>query len=113
MFCTTGVIIIVRNLLEKVHFSLMMLVLGVWGVFEAGVLALSLDVLRVPELLPDILMMLGVAILTFFGHLFVLLALRMGQIGSVTVMRSCDIFLSILWQYLFFKTEPGLFGYLT
>lgn len=109
--CASGVLIIVRNLLQKVHFSLMIFALGIWGVFEAGVLALSLDVLKVPELLPDIVMMFGVAILTFFGQLFVLLAMRMGQVGSaVSVMRSCDIFLSFLWQYLFLKTEPEISG---
>ncbi|ODM99851.1 Solute carrier family 35 member G1 [Orchesella cincta] len=112
MLCASGVLIIMRNL-QKVHFSLMMFVLGIWGVFEAGVLAISLDVLKVPELLPDIVMMCGVATLTFFGQLFVLLAIRMGQVGSVSVMRSCDIFLSFLWQYLFLKTEPEALGILS
>jgi len=112
MLCASGVLIIMRNL-QKVHFSLMMFVLGIWGVFEAGVLAISLDVLKVPELLPDIVMLCGVATLTFFGQLFVLLAIRMGQVGSVSVIRSCDIFFSFLWQYLFLKTEPEAFGILS
>ncbi|CAG7786816.1 unnamed protein product [Allacma fusca] len=98
---------IVMRKLRQVHFTLMLVSFGLWGLAESLIIGGSMGVLQLPSNLQELLLTFGVMPATvFMGQISLVLALKFENAGPVSLLRTCDVVLSFLWQYIFLNVIP-------
>ncbi len=83
VLCQVLVIILVRKI-RKLHFAVMQLFFGIWGLGQCAVIAFSVGVMSVPEGLRDISLTVLLSLLSFLGQLFNILALKFEDAGVIS-----------------------------
>lgn len=110
LLCTAAFILIMRKI-RKTHFALMMLVGGLWGIFEAGVLAVIMGVFTLPKNSTDFSLIVGLALLTFLGQTCFVLAVKYENAGPLAIARTTEAIFAFLWQFLFLDVVPDFVRY--
>jgi drug/metabolite transporter (DMT)-like permease len=108
----SALIIVFQRYLREVHFSLVSLSSGIWGVLQCTVLAFTFGVFELPDQNSDpkvIIYLSGLAFLTFFAQSFIVLALKFEQAGPVSITQSCDVIFAFMWQFVFLSVIPDYF----
>ena len=110
MVCNSTVLILMRKI-RQVHYALMLLAFGAWGVAESFVVALIAGVLGLPKGGTEaVLMLLVLPVLVFLGQMSIIMAVKFDKAGPVAMLRSCDVVFSFVWQYVFLSVEPDVFS---
>lgn len=89
--------------LKSVHFSVIMTNFGAFGLIYSLVIGLWLGTLCWPICGTERLLVVALAVFSFFGQILLTLALKLEQAGPVSIGRSCDIVFAFIWQVIFFK----------
>lgn len=89
--------------LKSVHFSVIMTNFGAFGFIYSILIGLWLGGLCLPMCGTERILVLALAIFSFFGQILLTLALKLEQAGPVSIGRSCDIVFAFIWQVIFFK----------
>ncbi|CAG7824004.1 unnamed protein product, partial [Allacma fusca] len=93
-----------------VHYSLTTFFFGAWGTFENLIVALALGIFSLPHGNKHWWLGGALAVLTFFGQISIILALKYEKAGPVTLIKTVDVLFGFLWQMLFFQLVPDLFS---
>lgn len=89
--------------LKSVHFAVIMSNFGAFGFIYSIVIGFWLGVLCWPMCGTERLLVVALAVFSFFGQILLTLALKLEQAGPVAICRSCDIVFAFIWQVIFFK----------
>lgn len=89
--------------LKSVHFAVIMSNFGAFGLIYSIIIGIWLGGLCWPLCGTERLLVVALAIFSFFGQILLTLALKLEQAGPVSIGRSCDIVFAFLWQVIFFK----------
>lgn len=89
--------------LKSVHFAVIMSNFGAFGLIYSLVIGIWLGGLCWPICGTERLLVVALAIFSFFGQILLTLALKLEQAGPVSIGRSCDIVFAFIWQVIFFK----------
>ncbi|CAG7816341.1 unnamed protein product, partial [Allacma fusca] len=110
MLCNSTVIILMRKI-RQVHWALMLLTFGSWGVAESLVVALGFGVLQLPQGTWDSFLTLVVLpVLVFCGQISIILAVKFENAGPVSLIRTCDVIFSFIWQFIFLSVLPDVYS---
>lgn len=89
--------------LKSVHFAIIMTNFGAFGFIYSILIGMWLGGLCWPMCGTERLLVVALAVFSFFGQILLTLALKLEQAGPVAIGRSCDIVFAFLWQVIFFK----------
>lgn len=89
--------------LKSVHFAVIMSNFGAFGLIFSVIIGLWLGGLCWPMCGTERLLVVALAVFSFFGQILLTLALKLEQAGPVSIGRSCDIVFAFIWQVIFFK----------
>lgn len=89
--------------LKSVHFSVIMSNFGAFGFVYSILIVLWLGGLCWPMCGTERILVVTLAVFSFFGQILLTLALKLEQAGPVSIGRSCDIVFAFIWQVMFFK----------
>lgn len=93
--------------LKSVHFAVIMSNFGAFGVIYSILIGLWLGGMCWPLCGTERMLVVALAIFSFFGQILLTLALKLEQAGPVSIGRSCDIVFAFIWQVVFFKERPN------
>lgn len=89
--------------LKSVHFAVIMSNFGAFGLIYSIIIGIWLGGLCWPLCGTERLLVVALAVFSFFGQILLTLALKLEQAGPVSIGRSCDIVFAFIWQVIFFK----------
>jgi len=112
MLFSTGAFILLRYL-RQIHVATMTSFFSIWGTLQSLIMAISTDNFELPAGLNHWLMGAGICLFTFLGQLFITLAFKFEQAGTVSLCRTMDVVFAFVWQLLFLAVLPDLYRYAT
>lgn len=89
--------------LKSVHFAVIMSNFGAFGLIYSIVIGIWLGGLCWPLCGTERLLVVALAVFSFFGQILLTLALKLEHAGPVAICRTCDIVFAFIWQVIFFK----------
>jgi len=94
--------------LRKVHWLLVLLVTGMLGALENGILAAGV----MPKGMKDCLLTyVAFPILAFSSQILLLLALKFEKAGILSLVSCSDILFSIIFQYALWVVPPDIYTF--
>ena len=110
MLTYASMMIMLRQI-RKVHWLLILLTTGIFGVFENGAVAAGMGVLNLPDGLRDCLLTyVALPISVFTGQITIMLALKFEEAAPVALVSTSGVVFSFLLQFAFFGIEPDIFS---
>ena len=103
---------ILSRRIREVQYTLVLIMIGLVGMSESVAIVTIKDGFTMTSGLHDTLILAGLAMVSFFGQLCVVLGSKFEQAGPVALIRNCDAVFGFLGQFLFLGVVPGKFRYL-
>ncbi|CAL8103005.1 unnamed protein product [Orchesella dallaii] len=113
--CMTSATIttIVIRYLNNVHYAVTMFALGLCGTIEGLLVTLFTSPLEYPSWnVEDWGLACVIGGLCFCGQLTMTMALQIEEAGIVSLVRTCDVIFSFVWQVMFLNEEADFYSYL-
>ncbi|KAI7796705.1 solute carrier family 35 member G1 isoform X2 [Triplophysa rosa] len=98
--------VILRKMGKSVHYYLSVWYYAVVGLIECVVVLFILDDWRMPECGWDRWTLMAIGVLGIAGQTFLTKALQIEKAGPVALMRTMDVVLAFILQFLFLNRKP-------
>lgn len=99
-------IVVLRKIGKSVHYYLSVWYYAVIGLIECIITVSVLGEWKIPFCGRDRWMLMLIAVLGIAGQAFLTKALQIEKAGPVSLMRTVDVVLAFLFQFIFFNRAP-------
>ena len=107
----SSVVYCILRYLKDVHFSVFSLFIGAAGLVLGLGMTLGLDELVLPRTWQDYSMFTVIALLVCISSIAIVIALQNEEAFVVSLVRSCDVIFSFIWEMCISQKYPDWYRY--